>query len=73
MPSWNLIASHVEPQISVEMANSVTGERSDTMPILACRRRYHGWDRVPIVCMDDLRILTGDPRLARKYSRHFVA
>jgi len=36
-PSWNLIASHVEPQIAVEMAKSADGERSDTIAILACR------------------------------------
>jgi hypothetical protein len=31
VPSWYLIASHVEPQISVEMTNSVEGERNFTM------------------------------------------
>jgi len=29
-PSWNLIANHVEPQISVEIVKSETGERNDT-------------------------------------------
>jgi hypothetical protein len=31
LPSWNLIASHVEPQISVEMAKSAGGERGVTV------------------------------------------
>jgi hypothetical protein len=46
LPSWNLIASHVEPQIDVEMAKSAAGERKVTVPrSLAGTRQRPGAQR----------------------------